>query len=257
MSGRMLWLADTARDAGLVVVEVDGWRTRGEASMDPKGIINHHTGVLAGGDLPSLTGLVKGRPDLAGPLCHYGLGRSGTVYVVASGKANHAGDGQWQGNTFLDHSREMVGIEAEHTGSPSDPWPEEQLEAYRMLDAAILRHIGQPTANLCGHKEWAQPPESTKDRKPDPVGIDMDEWRKSVDETLRRLELGEVNIGENVIVPGSDIGVNAPFANPFDWAKTMGIFTENTNPDSVVTSEEFAVFLDRYHRKVVVPNLRR
>lgn len=250
MPGRLLWLADVARTAGLVVVEVDGWETRGSATMDPRGVINHHTGGAATGDLPSLKTLVKGRSDLAGPLCHYGLGRSGAVYVVASGKANHAGDGQWQGVDFLDSSSEMLGIEAEHTGSASDDWPQEQLDSYRTLDAAILRQIGKPVANLCGHKEWAQPPESTPDRKPDPVGIDMKEWRASVDEIIRRLDMGDVT------VPGLKEGLNRIFESEFEWAKEMGIFTEFTNPDSVVTSEELAVFLDRYHQKVVVPNLR-
>jgi hypothetical protein len=250
MAGRMMWLADVARDAGLVVVEIDGWKTRGEPTMEPKGVINHHTAGPANDELPSLRTLIKGRPDLAGPLCHYGLGRSGAVYVIASGKANHAGDGQWQGADFLDASRDVVGIEAEHTGRPADPWPEEQLEAYRLLDAAILRHLGKPVANLCGHKEWAQPPESTRNRKPDPVGIDMKQWRNDVDEAIRRLEMGDVT------VPGAKEGLNVIFENSFEWAKAMGIFSENTNPDSVVTSEEFAAFLDRYHRKVVVPNLR-
>ncbi|MDH4307576.1 MAG: N-acetylmuramoyl-L-alanine amidase [Acidimicrobiia bacterium] len=247
---RLLWLADVARDAGLVVVEIDGWKTRGTADMELKGVINHHTAGAAHGDLPTLAALIKGRPDLAGPLCHYGLGRSGTVYVIASGKANHAGDGQWHGEDFLDSSRSMIGIEAEHTGRASDPWPEEQLEAYRLLDAAILVRIGAPVANLCGHKEWAQPPESTPNRKPDPIGIDMNRSRTDVAEMMRRIEMGDV------VVPGAGEGVNAIFATPFDWAVEMGIFTEHTNPDSVVTSEEFAAFLDRYHQRVVVPNLR-
>ncbi|MDH5294834.1 MAG: hypothetical protein OEW91_14235, partial [Acidimicrobiia bacterium] len=87
-------------------------------------------------------------------------------------------------------------------------------------------------------------------RKPDPIGIDMNRWRTDVAEMMRRIEMGDV------VVPGAGEGVNAIFATPFDWAVEMGIFTEHTNPDSVVTSEEFAAFLDRYHQRVVVPNLR-
>ncbi len=249
VDGRLMWLPDVARDVGLVVVEIDGWQTRGKPEMMPRGVINHHTAGGPVGDLPSLATLVKGRKDLAGPLCHYGLGRSGTVYVIASGKANHAGDGQWQGDRFLDNSREMIGIEAEHTGR-FDPWPQAQLEAFRLLDAAILVHIGSPVDNLCGHKEWAQPPESTKNRKPDPIGIEMDRWRADVDHEMRRIEMGDV------FVEGTSEGLNVRFETPFQWAKEMGIFTEHTHPDSVVTSEEFAAFLDRYHQRVVVPNLR-
>lgn len=153
--------------------------------MAARGVIAHHTAGPSTGDMPTLNILVNGRVDLPGPLCHYGLGRSGTVYVVASGKANHAGLGQWDARTvggteFIDHSYEVVGIEAEHTGKLSDPWPEVQLDAYHVLCAVILTQIRRPAANLCGHKEWAQPPESTLNRKPDPIGLDMDEFRAIV-----------------------------------------------------------------------------
>jgi hypothetical protein len=247
----LTWLADVARSAGLVVVEVDGWETRGLNTMTPRGIINHHTAGASTGDMPSLHTLVHGRSDLPGPLAHLGLGRSGTVYVVAAGKANHAGDGQWDaaGGDFLDFSTEVIGIEAEHTGRPDDPWPDVQLDAWRTLNAALLIHIGKPVANLCGHKEWAQPPESTPNRKVDPISLDMDDWRDSVSDVIRRLTMADVE------VPGAAEGVDPSFATAWGWAKTVGIFTEYTNPDSVVTSEELAVFLDRYHQKVVVPNL--
>ena len=97
---RLLWLADCLRGAGLEVQEVDGWRSRGaELPGLCSVVIGHHTATPltprnAGRDIPTLDLLVRGRSDLPGPLCQLGLGRSGTYYVIASGKANHAGRGQ-------------------------------------------------------------------------------------------------------------------------------------------------------------------
>jgi hypothetical protein len=47
--------------------------------------------------MPSLRLLIKRRSDCPGPLCNVGLARSGAVYVIAAGRANHAGKGGWRG----------------------------------------------------------------------------------------------------------------------------------------------------------------
>ena len=169
----LLWLADVARNAGLDVVEVDGWETRGRTycTMRPKGVVCHHTGGPKSGDMPSLNLLIKGRKGLPGPLSQYGLGRSGKVYVVAAGTSNHAGSGGWK---RLDSNCDVIGIEAENTGR--DPWPKKQLEAYVTLVAAICEHLGIDTSMVAAHKEWAP------GRKPDPHSINMDEFRQWVDE---------------------------------------------------------------------------
>ena len=168
------WLSSVPRAAGLKVAEVDGWQTRGHGPMgDPKGVILHHTAGGRGGNMPSLGTITKGRPDLAGPLCNYGLGRDGTVYVVAAGRAYHAGPGKWQGVTA--GNSEMIGIEAENDGV-GEPWPAVQVEAYVRLVAAILKQIGAAPIMACGHREFALP----KGRKIDPTGIDLDAFRLQV-----------------------------------------------------------------------------
>jgi len=166
-----LWLADVARDAGLDVTEVDGWRTRGRTycTMRPKGVVCHHTAGPKSGDMPSLRLLIAGRKGLPGPLSQYGLGRSGKVYVVAAGTSNHAGAGGWKG---LDSNCDVIGIEAENTGS--DPWPKKQLEAYVVLVAAICDHLGIDSSMVAAHREWAP------GRKPDPHSINMDDFRSWV-----------------------------------------------------------------------------
>jgi len=209
---RLLWLADAARSMGLTVVEVDGWKTRGRDEMNPRGVIAHHTATSASrpGDYPTLNTIINGRSDLPGPLSQYGLGRSGTVYVIASGKANHAGDGQWDtrplgGSDFLDHSTEVIGIEAEHTGKSGTPWPTVQLDAYHRLCAGVLAHLGKPVANLCAHREWAQPPESTPNRKPDPIDLDMNEFRKVVAWHMNGDDMADPKVVKPAWFPAGDI----------------------------------------------------
>jgi peptidoglycan hydrolase-like protein with peptidoglycan-binding domain len=127
--------------------------------------------------MPSLGMVINGRPDLPGPLAQLYLGRDGTFYVVAAGRAHHAGKGSWQG--MNDGNSNFIGIEAENTGQTvgpqEDPWPPVQLDAYRRGVAALLRKIGASAAMCCGHKEYALP----AGRKCDPT-FDMDEFRQQV-----------------------------------------------------------------------------
>lgn len=173
---RQLWLVDAAKRAGLEVAECAGWRERGSDSFNPNGIVCHHTGGANTGDMPSLRVLLEGRSDLSGPLCNYGLSRSGKVYVVAAGRANHAGRGGWQG---MVGNSSVVGIEAENNGG--QPWPEAQLDAYTRLCAAITRKLSGSPQFCCSHKEWASPP----GRKVDPHSINMNSFRTAIADHLR------------------------------------------------------------------------
>ena len=126
------------------------------------------------GNMPSLRTLIDGRSDLPGPLAQLGLGRDGTFYVIAAGRCNHAGAGEWRGVTTGNSS--FIGIEAENTGKHGDfPWPDVQINCYRRGVAAILQHIGCGSEFCAGHKEYALP----KDRKNDPL-FDMNAFRADV-----------------------------------------------------------------------------
>lgn len=154
----LLWLPEILRAAGLTVVEQTGWQTCGHGDVKTiKGVICHHTaGPKDRGDDPDLGVVTKGRPDLAGPLAQLVLGHKGTFYVIAAGKAWHAGAGLWQG--VHDGNSQMVGIEAENTGLADDnPWPTVQMVAYARGVAAILMHIGAKPIMCCGHLEYALP----------------------------------------------------------------------------------------------------
>lgn len=170
---RLLWLAEDCRAAGLKVVEIAGWQSRGVEFADrPTTVLCHHTATpkAAKGDLPTQKILIEGRSDLPGPLCQVALGRNGTVYTVASGKANQAGKGTWRGTTS---SAYTIGVEAEHPGTGA--WPQKQYDAYVTLCAVLARGLGVGAARVCGHREWATP----AGRKTDP-NFDMDRFRVEV-----------------------------------------------------------------------------
>jgi hypothetical protein len=151
------WLADVLRSTGLTVNETDGWKTRGHGDVGKiKGVLCHHTaGPLGHGDAPSLAVVRDGRPDLPGPLAQLVLGRSGTFYVVAAGRAYHAGKGSWPSVGTDNGNEHLIGIEAENTGLENEPWPQVQLMAYARGAAAVLKHVGAPASMCLGHKEWA------------------------------------------------------------------------------------------------------
>lgn len=172
MAFSLTWLPAVLLEAGLKVAEVPGWQSRGRAEMGRVlGAMVHHTVGPRDGNMPSLGTLIEGRHDLAGPLAQLGLGRDGTWYVIAAGRANHAGQGEWNG--VRTGNSNFIGIECENTGRSDDlPWPPVQMLALRQGVAALLRHAGR-TAEWCmGHREYALP----RGRKPDPL-FDMAAFR--------------------------------------------------------------------------------
>lgn len=181
---KLTWLADEMREwcgpAGFDVVDVAGWRTRGaDFAARPLVVVAHHTATPADrpGDYPSLRIIRDGRSDLPGPLSQVGIGRAGTVYVIAAGKANHAGRGAWDGVTS---SARTIGIEAESPGDGT--WTAAQIAVYPLVCAALCAGLAAPASRVCGHREWALP----AGRKPDPVGIGLDGLRRDTAALLAR-----------------------------------------------------------------------
>ena len=173
------WLADAARMTGYPVIELPGWRTRGHGGFRAvEVVVGHHTATSdkAAGDYPSQRIVTDGRSDLPGPLCNYGLGRSGAVYVVAGGVAWHAGASRWAG--FTDLNDESIGIEAESAGLGG--WTAAQRDAYPRLVAAALHYMRRGPERYGGHKDVCIPP----GRKPDPVGIDT-RWMQDTVRSFR------------------------------------------------------------------------
>jgi len=145
-------IADRLRAAGLTVIECAGWQSRGSSSFSPQGSVNHHTAGPPTGATPSLNTCINGRPDLAGPLCHVmqsrESGRPDAAYVVAAGRANHAGSGSWQG---LSGNSSVWGLEIEHDGVT--PLPQARQETAAAIHAALIGPGGN-VGLVCQHYEW-------------------------------------------------------------------------------------------------------
>lgn len=169
-------LAQVAHRTGYPVEEVPGWktRTRPGGMVDIHTITCHHTANGgAAGNYPSLRTVRDGRPGLAGPLAHYGIGLDGTIYVIGAGRCNHAGESLKveYGNAYA------IGIEAEAVGTANahGDWPPKQMESYARLCRALIQEFGLRTKDVRGHKETCRP----VGRKSDP-SFDMDAFRDKV-----------------------------------------------------------------------------
>jgi N-acetylmuramoyl-L-alanine amidase len=167
-------IADRLRQAGLEVVECAGWQSRSAGSFDPRGSVDHHTAGPASGDAPSLNTCIHGRTDLPGPLCNVLIGRHhNTCYVIAAGRANHAGSGGWHG---LSGNGSVYGIERENVGTQAEPWRPDQTDAAARAHAALIR--GRADAgSVCRHAEWTT-------RKIDTHDVDGNHLRQLVAQYL-------------------------------------------------------------------------
>ena len=185
---------------------VDGWRTRDRNHRGPwgpvHGLMVHHTGDDAADNI-DLRVIVHGRADLPGPLAQFGCDDEGTIWVIACGRANHAGGGdprvlraviaesyddypprphQHTGSPgATDGNDNFYGVETFYSGRER-PTPEAR-RALVLLAAAICHHHGWTAKSVIGHKEWS-------DWKSDPGRVDMHEFRRSV---ARRLREGPPN----------------------------------------------------------------
>lgn len=192
MAFSLTWLPEVLTRAGLKVSLVPGWENRGNGDVGRIfGVLCHHTVGARTQNMPSLNTLLNGRPArpasagrpaqrrLPGPLAHLGLARDGTYFVIAAGRANHAGPGQFtfpDGTTVVNGNSNLIGIEGENAGEVNDlPWPAIQLEAYQRGVAAILKHLGRGAGFCIAHKEW------TPIRKPLDPRLDMNAFRSFVD----------------------------------------------------------------------------
>lgn len=195
MAFSLTWLPLVLKQAGLKVAEEKGWETRGATDVGRiYGVICHHTVGSRHGNMPSLDNLRDGDAKLKGPKAQLGLGRDGTFYVIAAGRANHAGKGQFVFNEngsptrIVNGNSNFIGIEGENTGLNNDmPWPTVQLEAYQRGVAAILKQIGRGPEFCIGHKEWAPK------RKIDPL-FDMNQFRSAVRDIMGGTAPGPVLI---------------------------------------------------------------
>jgi hypothetical protein len=174
-------IADRLRGDGLQTVECDGWQWRGSESFDPGGFVFHHTADGPNGRTPSLQGCINGFHGSApGPLCNVLQSRepdgNDVFYVIAAGRANHAGSGGW--GPLTGNSR-VHGLEIEHTGV--EHFPEHRAILATRCAAALGR--GRYDASMCcQHFEWSNWGDGSKiDVAQD---VDANHWRDLVRQAL-------------------------------------------------------------------------
>jgi hypothetical protein len=120
---------------------------------------------------------VDGRSDLPAPLCHFSLGRDGTVYVVAAGRANHAGVAKASGPMPAGDGNVMyVGVECQNSGT--EGWTKAQYEAMVTLGVVVSKYLGCTASANRAHKE------TSITGKWDPGALDMDRFRLDINHVL-------------------------------------------------------------------------
>jgi len=173
------------RAEGLTVVEVGSWRTHNRNHKGPWGPVHgsmlHHTGSK--GEASTVELCRTGYAGLPGPLSQVVIGKSGKVYLLSSGRCNHAGGGDpnvlqavideryntappvpRRGNdNGIDGNAHFYGAECENLGDGKDPWPAVQVDAMVRFSAAISRAHRWTEKSAIAHREWS-------DDKPDPRG---------------------------------------------------------------------------------------
>lgn len=219
-------LANVLRAAGLTVVESAGWANRGYAGQDlrqVRGVLWHHTATnrtrYAAQDAPTLSMCLNGRPDLPGPLCNIVFGRSGTVYLLAAGVANHAGAGSAPGVPANMGNHYLIGIEMESSGIAPWDWTDDQVRVAPHLGAALERaYLGwldESERLQLGHLEYSS------QGKIDPAG-----WPGGMDGL--RASINAVLTGSGALAPQGTTTTPAP---PQEEEDDMPL-TIATAPDS-------------------------
>lgn len=189
------------RAEGCKVVEHRSWRDHNrnhKGTFGPvHGVMIHHT--VSSGEESSVALCYNGHASLPGPLCHTVGGKSGKLYMVGHGRANHAGSGDddvlravinetalpADNEANTDGNRHFYGLEIVNLGNGRDQYPAVQYDAAVRWAAAICRTHGWNERSVIGHKEW-QP------GKIDPHGpvegrgaFSMDRFRADVAERLK------------------------------------------------------------------------
>lgn len=171
----LTWLPDLLRDAGVRIHVLPGASTRsttrtGLARIN--GIVWHDTVTPPSWSNQAVQRLLRdGHSGLRGPLSQVGLERDGLWVIVALGKCNHNGYGDW-GN-------DSIGVEMYNAGADvGERNPPDQVESGLVGTTAILRHLGYGPERVRGHKE------TDPRRKVDPHALDMHGIRRQLHQRL-------------------------------------------------------------------------
>jgi len=152
------------------------WRTRGrpEGTGDgffPDGVVCHHTASPEGTSAATdIAVILSGNGSAPGPISQLFIGRDAVLYLLAAGRANHAGSGMRPGVDFTctDQNARNVGIEVGNNGV-GESWSDAVCELYGATVAALLEWYGWPTSSVYLHNTVG-PPSQGCNSKIDPAG---------------------------------------------------------------------------------------
>lgn len=180
---------------------IESWSGHNKGNMrGVRGVLAHHTGTAwsAKGDYPTLRVVRDGRSGLVNSLSSFGLGKSGSIYLINTQVSWHAGTGNLNGIT--DGNGYLVGIEAESDGWAGH-WTPEQVDCYPRLVASILIEIRENRRYTGRHQDYALPRGRKTDFAGWPGGIDAF-WRQ-VDHYLAHPEQIHRNGGSGAPIIGA------------------------------------------------------
>lgn len=217
--GRLLWLPEVLRAAGLTVHEVSGWRERGSSSWSPRGIIVHETrGSRTSTDAGEIRVLLNGSATAPPPIAQLYLSRSGEWHVIASGRCNHALTG-WAGPFKGVGNSGLLGIEAQHAAG--EPWTDRQYDSYVRGVAAIKRRTGW---GMAGHKEHQPGGYGKSSVKTDP-SFNMNTFRRDVDALIAK---GLTGVSAKDVVEGLTTRMDWRSAGVARLAEAKGMSAKDT-----------------------------
>lgn len=189
-------LIDRFHAAGLTVVELAGWESRGEGgSFNIQGILLHHDGMGLHND--NVPNYMSGNGVNGAQLW---IKYTGEIYILAAGLKWHAGvGGPWNSIPQDNGNAHLVGIETDHTDN--QPWYPEQLHTINVAGQCIVQEYGIDVPNwCCGHKEYTGPQSDCPGRKNDPESFDLNAWRlaiaagpQPIDTGLSAAEAAQIN----------------------------------------------------------------
>lgn len=158
------------RDAGLSVIEYEGWQTRSRSSGGfaayPLCVMWHHTASPASWNGQKDADYIA-TGDSDAPLANLYIDRAGTVYVIAAGATNTNGKGKAitfsRGTVPADGmNTRALGVEMGNDGV-GEMWPEVQVDAMFTISNVCNSKFGNRPDDLCTHNFYAP------DRKIDPA----------------------------------------------------------------------------------------
>lgn len=165
----LTWAADAFRQAGLRVIEQNGWKTRTKSSGGykdgrPWGCMWHHT---AGTGSTAAEANYMSFGAAARPIANVCIGREGEVWVLAAGPTNTNGVGnatRWSKGLVPNNSMNSYawGIELNNDGR-GQMYPQAQVDAAFVVSNVINARCGNQPTDVCTHTQWAP------SRKTDPA----------------------------------------------------------------------------------------